>query len=123
MNAIFSFRIAALLLVPELAARAQVTFTASTGLNNAYVLLRQANDNYGGHRGQAMQQIRLALRELDLPLLPASGSSKREPQYISDGQLREAMLLLQECTVIISGRLVKHVNQAVDEINVALRVN
>jgi len=94
--------------------------SALTTLDDAYATLAQANHDYKGHRVQAMGQIKLAVKELGGKI---SGHGRgREPQGTSDAQLRAAQALLQQASAGLTGKPLKHVNKAVEQINVALTI-
>ena len=110
-----------LLLLLGLVSRGQAQ-TSSTliTLDDAYATLAQANHDYKGHRARAMKQIEAAVKELGGAI---SGKGKgHEPQGTSDAQLRAAQSLLQQTTSGLSGKALKHVNNAIAEINDALAV-
>ncbi len=91
-----------------------------TLLDDAYATLAQAKHDYKGHRVHAMKQIELALGEVGAKV---SGRGKnREPQGTSDAQLRAAQGLLQQVRGGLSGKGLKHVENAIAQINDALAV-
>lgn len=109
------------LLVLGLATRASAqTTSANTLLDEAYATLAQADHDYAGHRVRAMEQIKLALKELGSSV---SGTGKgHEPQATSDAQLRAALGLLQQAQSRLSGKPAKHVNRAIEQLNTALTI-
>ena len=110
-----------LLLLLGLVSRGQAQ-TSSTliTLDDAYATLAQANHDYKGHRARAMKQIEAAVKELGGAI---SGKGKgHEPQGTSDAQLRAAQSLLQQTAGGLSGKALKHVNNAIAEINDALAI-
>jgi hypothetical protein len=89
-------------------------------LDDAYATLAQAKHDYKGHRVRAMKQIDAALGEIGAKV---SGNGKNhEPQGTSDAQLRAAQSLLQEASAGLSGKALKHVNNAITQINDALSI-
>jgi hypothetical protein len=93
---------------------------ATALLDDAYATLAQAKHDYKGHRVKAMKQIELALGEVGAKV---SGKGKnREPQGTSDAQLRSAQGLLQQAKGGLSGKGLKHVENAIAQINDALAV-
>jgi hypothetical protein len=89
-------------------------------LDDAYATLAQAKHDYKGHRVKAMKQIELALGEVGAKV---SGKGKNhEPQGTSDAQLRAAQGLLQEAKGGLSGKGLKHVDNAIAQINDALAI-
>jgi hypothetical protein len=89
-------------------------------LRQAYVTLGQADHDYKGHRRAAMRQVEAAARFLGASL--GSEARNREPQGVSDDQLRAAQGLLQEAAAGLSGKPLKHVLAAERQINVALSI-
>jgi hypothetical protein len=91
-----------------------------TLLNDAYATLAQANHDYKGHRVRAMKQIEAALNVLGEKI---SGQGKgHEPQGTSDAQLRAAQVLLQQAGAGLTGKALKHVNEAASQISTALSI-
>jgi hypothetical protein len=89
-------------------------------LDDAYATLAQADHDYKGHRAKAMKQIELAVQELGGKI---SGHGKgHEPQGTSDAQLKAAQTLLQQTTSGFTGKALKHVNNAIAQINDALAI-
>jgi hypothetical protein len=125
MNNILSFRfptvLAALLLALGLVTRAQAQATGNVALlEQAYTALAQADHDYKGHRAKAMKHIEQAVNELGGKI---KGDGKgREPQATSDAQLRAAKGLLQQAVPNLSGKALRHVNNAIKEIDEALAV-
>jgi hypothetical protein len=92
-----------------------------TLLNDAYATLAQANHDYKGHRVRAMKQIEAALNVLGEKI---SGQGKgHEPQGTSDAQLRAAQVLLQQAGAGLTGKALKHVNEAASQISTALSIH
>jgi hypothetical protein len=113
--------LAALLLVFGLVTRSQAqTASPITTLDDAYATLVQANHDYKGHRVKAMKQIELAVQELGGKI---SGKGRgHEPQGTSDAQLRAAQALLQQAAGGLSKKALKHVNAAIEQLNIALSI-
>jgi hypothetical protein len=89
-------------------------------LNDAYATLVQANHDYKGHRVRAMKQIEAALNVLGEKI---SGQGRgHEPQSTSDAQLRAAQALLQQAGAGLTGKALKHVNEAASQISTALSI-
>ena len=98
-------------------ARAQ---SSTTLLEDAYATLGSAKHDYKGHRVKAMKQIEAAFDESGWKI---KGTGKNhEPQATSDAQLRSAESLLQQARGGLSAKAVKHVNDAIAQINDALEV-
>jgi len=99
--------------------------TAEAGmLRSAYLILATGDHDYKGHRVRAMHQIEDAARLLGMNL---SGDAKnRQPQPLSDAQLREAQGVLQSVLaasdVKSQKRVTKHITEAIDQINIALSI-
>ncbi len=112
--------LAILFLVFGLVTRGQAQTNNLTTLDDAYATLVHADHDYKGHRAKAMKQVELAVQELGGKI---SGHGKvREPQAASDAQLRSAEGLLQQASGGLSGKALKHVKDALKEINDALAV-
>ena len=116
----YSTLLAAILLAFGLVTRAQAQTSNITALDDAYATLAQGDHDYKGHRAKAMKQIKLAVGELGGVI---SGKGKgHEPQGTSDAQLKAAQGLLQQASAGLSGKALKHVTNAINEINDALAV-
>ncbi len=118
----YSTLLATLLLAFGLVTRGQAQ-TANpniTTLDDAYATLSQADHDYKGHRAKAMKQIELAVKELGGAI---SGKGKgHEAQGTSDAQLKAAQTMLQQVSTGLTGKSLKHVNNAITEITAALAV-
>jgi hypothetical protein len=89
-------------------------------LNKAYVLLSTADHDYKGHRMHAMRCIKAAARELGVTL---SGEGPGgESQGSSDSQLRSSLSLLQQAVTGLTGRPLRHVSEAIKQLNIALTI-
>lgn len=115
-----SILFAIILLVFGLVTRAQAQTTSSVLLNDAYATLAQAKHDYKGHRVRAMKQIEAALGELGGKI--SSTGRNREPQGTSDAQLRAAQGLLEQARAGLSGKALKHVEAAINQISIALSI-
>jgi hypothetical protein len=113
--------LATLLLVFGLVTRSHAQASgAFTLLDDAYATLAHADHDYKGHRVKAMKQIELAVQELGGKI---SGKGKgHEPQAASDAQLRAAQALLQQAAGGLSKKALKHVNAAIEQLNIALSI-
>jgi hypothetical protein len=125
MNNFTFFRSATLLAIVLLAfglvTRSQAQSTSSFALlDDAYATLAQAKHDYKGHRVRAMKQIEAALGELGGKI--SSKGRNHEPQGTSDAQLRAAQGLLQQASAGLSGKALKHVNEAINQISIALSI-
>ena len=89
-------------------------------LNQAYSLLSKADHDYKGHRIHAMHAIEAAARELGVKL--SGDGSGGENQGSSDSQLRSAQSLLQQAVTGLTGRPLKHVSEAIKQLNIALTI-
>jgi hypothetical protein len=93
-------------------------------LVHAYWLLRTSNQDYKGHRGAALHAVEAAGHELGLQL--KGGVPEREQQWKSDDQLKEAQRLLRDARDKLEEhdrtRVAEHVDNAVRDIDAALRV-
>jgi hypothetical protein len=93
-------------------------------LQNAYLILSTGDHDYKGHRVKAMHQIEAAAKLLGMNL---GGDAKdKQPQPLSDAKLREAQGLLQNvlgaAEVKDQKRVTKHINEAINQINIALSI-
>jgi hypothetical protein len=89
-------------------------------LVQAYTALEQADHDYKGHRVAAMKQIEAAGR---LEGVNVRGDGKgHEKQGISDNQLRNAQGLLQQALAGLSGKALRHVEKAQEQILIALSI-
>lgn len=93
-------------------------------MHRAYRILASGDHDYHGHRLAAMNQIRKAADLLGVDL---TGDDKdHEKQVLSDDRLREARGLLQNVLnaseVKRQKHISKHIELAIKEIDVALRV-
>jgi hypothetical protein len=93
-------------------------------LAHAYVLLKLANHNYGGHKGAAIKELEAAGHELGLDL--KARGSEHERQMKSDELLAEAGRILHETRDRLDAhdreRAAAHVNEAIHQVDMALRV-
>ncbi len=89
-------------------------------LVQAYTTLEHADHDYKGHRVAAMKHIEAAGKLLGVKV---RGDGKgHEKQGVSDAQLRTAQGLLQQARPGLSGKALKHVDKAMEELSVALRI-
>ena len=93
-------------------------------LIHAFRLLKTANHDYGGHRVKAMRQMETA--GADLGLVLTGELIVVERQWKSDAQLAEARRLLVHARDNLEARdrdrVAAHVQVAIEEIDLALRV-
>jgi hypothetical protein len=103
------------------AVAAAVPSTASLELlRDAYDLLYVADHDYKGHRARAMHQIEDAFRMYGAKL---RGQGKgKEVQRASDAQLREAQSKLEQSLGGLAGKPALHIQNAIKQLNIALRV-
>lgn len=99
-------------------ARAQ-SGNATILLDDAYATLAQAKHDYDGHRVHAMKQIELAIG-VEGGRVSGHGNA-RESQGTSDAQLRAAEGLLNEARGNVSKKGLRHVDHALEQLQVALR--
>ena len=112
-------RVATLILALMFVADVHAGSPADT-LRQAYGILSVADHDYKGHRVKAMKQIEAAAKLLGVDL-KGDGKS-REPQGTSDEQLRAAQALLQQARAGLSGKAQKHVDEAINQISIALKI-
>jgi hypothetical protein len=87
-------------------------------LVQAYTTLGQADHDYKGHRVAAMKQIEAAAKLLGVNV---RGEGRgHEKQVVSDAQLRTAQGLLQQAQSGLSGKPLRHVNKALQQLSIAL---
>lgn len=93
-------------------------------LRRAYRILATGDHDYKGHRVHAMHDVEGAGKLLGMDL--AGDLKDRTPQALSDDKLREAQGLISQvlgaAEVKDQKRVVKHLNEAVNQINTALSV-
>lgn len=93
-------------------------------LEQAYVILANANQDYNGHRVEAMKQIKEAAKIMGVKFHGEGNGHER--QRVSDAQLREAQALLEKASGELQAnkqeRPLKHVNAAIREVSEALKV-
>ena len=91
-------------------------------LVHAYVLLKHANHDYGGHRVKAMEHIEAAGKALNLRL--EGDAKEHERQWQSDQMLTEARQLLSHARGAFEAkdldRAAIHVDKAIAEIDSAI---
>jgi hypothetical protein len=123
MNQTIFFRVpallAALFLALGLVSHAAEQSANTIGLlDDAYATVSQGKHDYRGHRVRAMAQIKLAVEALGGSI---SGKGKaRESQMSSDLQLKAAVGLLQQAAPSLTGKPLKHVNHAIQQLVDAL---
>ena len=89
-------------------------------LIKAYSNLEMADHDYKGHRADAMREIEAAAKEIGINV---RGDGKgHERQGVSDEQLRIARGLLEEARGGLKGKPLNHVNKAISQIDVALKI-
>jgi hypothetical protein len=104
--------------------RAYAAETPREELIHAYRLLEKADHDYEGHRVSAMKEVEAAGKLLGITL--KGDLEKRETQWKSDKQLAEAHKLLRHAHGKLEAKDRElagvHVEAAVKELNVALKV-
>jgi hypothetical protein len=89
-------------------------------LVQAYTTLELADHDYKGHRVAAMKQIEAAAKLLGV-IVRGDGKA-HERQGVSDAQLRTAQGLLQQARSGLSGKPLKHVDRALQQLSIALSI-
>jgi len=93
-------------------------------LRRAYRTLATGDHDYRGHRVKAMHAVEAAAKLLGMEL--AGDLKDRTPQRMSDEKLREARgqitQVLEAAEVKGQKRVVKHLNTAIEHINIALSI-
>jgi hypothetical protein len=103
---------------------AMSNFSEAKALTRAYRILATGDHDYKGHRVKAMHQIEAAAKLLGVNL---RGDAKaRQKQALSDDKLRDARglleIVLNSAEVKAQPRVSKHISEAIDQINVALKI-
>jgi len=89
-------------------------------LRQAYLTLSMADHDYKGHRVEAMKQIEAAAKLLKADI---HGDGRgHEKQRVSDEQLRIARGMLEQTRPELRGKPLKHVDRAIKQINIALKI-
>jgi hypothetical protein len=89
-------------------------------LIQAYTTLEKADHDYKGHRADAMREIEAAGKLLGIRV---RGDGKgHEKQGVSDEQLRVAQGLLEQARGGLQGKALAHVNKAIQQISIALKI-
>ena len=89
-------------------------------LRQAYVTLSMADHDYKGHRVEAMKQIEAAAKLLRADI--RGDGRGHEKQGVSDEQLRIARGMLEQARAELGGKALKHVDRAIKQINIALKI-
>jgi mevalonate kinase len=89
-------------------------------LDQAYGLLASADHDYDGHRLNAMHKIEDAAKALGSKL--SGGGKGGEKQGTSDSQVKSAQSLLEQAVSGLKGKPHHHVEEAIRQLNVALKV-
>jgi hypothetical protein len=93
-------------------------------LQQAYAILAVGDHDYKGHRVRAMKAIEAACKLLGTDI---SGEGRgREPQPISDDQLRQVLSVLQQVRGSLAAsqpKVVKHLDVAINNISIALTIH
>lgn len=90
-------------------------------LRQAYITLSYGNHDYKGHRYYAMREIEAAANIMKFELRGDGPGFER--QRVSDDQLRDARLTLQQARGELKGRARRHVDKAIGEIDAALKAH
>jgi len=89
-------------------------------LIQAYATLEMADHDYKGHRVAAMKQIEAAGKLVSVNI---HGDGKvHEKQGVSDEQLRAAQGLLEQARAGLGGKALAHVNRAINQLSIALKI-
>jgi hypothetical protein len=95
-------------------------------LRQSYAILAVADHDYKGHRIAAMKAINAACKLLGTDL---SGEGRgHEKQAISDAQLQQVLATIQQVRNSLASagtqpRVVKHLDAAINQLNIALTVH
>jgi hypothetical protein len=88
-------------------------------LRRAYWLLEFTKDDYGGHKGKAIEEMKKAGHDMGIDL--HSESFPAEGQRVSDERLREAKHLLEDIVDPGHHHEHEHIWRAIQELDRALR--
>jgi len=93
-------------------------------LRDVYITLATGDHDYKGHRAAAMYQVKAAA---DLLGLDIGGDNRtRQPQVLSDDKMRESKAMIVQvmgaAEVKDQEKVVKHLQEAVHQINVGLGI-
>ena len=114
--------------------RAQAQSGGPLGLlESAHATLASADHDYNGHRVAAMWQVEAAAHELEGVKAGRHAElhyrtrhvrhvKSLEPQSVSDAKLRNAASLLQQAASGMSGKSLRHLNDALAQLNTALNI-
>lgn len=108
------------LLLGQTASIAQPRSGPAQLLRQSYVTLSYGNHDYNGHRYYAMREIEAAANILRFDLRGDGPGVER--QRLSDDQLRDARSMLVQARGELKGRARRHVDKAIKELNIALKV-
>jgi hypothetical protein len=89
-------------------------------LRQAYFSLLLADHDYNGHRIEALKEIETAAKLLKIEL--RGDGQGHERQGVSDEQLRAARSLLEQARGGLETQPRKHVEKAIKQIDVALKI-
>jgi hypothetical protein len=89
-------------------------------LRRAYITLSLADHDYKGHRVAAMKHIEAAAKMVGVDV--RGGGKGREKQGVSDAQLRAAQGLLEQARPGLPEKAQKHVDRALDQLSIALKI-
>jgi hypothetical protein len=101
-------------------------------LHHAKHLLEEADHDYDGHRARAVKDVSEAIHELSHGVKHhglKSGGKREEPkQSKSDEHLKEALVILKEAKTQLSEhehhkKALHHVEEAIRQLHVALKIN
>jgi hypothetical protein len=109
---------------PHTASGAQADSSEVQALRGAYMTLSIADHDYKGHRVRAMRALE---RACDLLGSDIRGDGKgKEPQAVSDAQLKESQAAIQKVRDGIAAgsqpKVVGHLDKAIKEIGIALTI-
>jgi hypothetical protein len=89
-------------------------------LRQAYRTLEQADHDYKGHRVAAMKHIEAAGKALGVNV--RGDGRGHEKQGVSDAQLAAAQGLLEQARAGLTGKPLRQVNKAINELSTALKI-
>jgi hypothetical protein len=137
-----SFASAQTVTTTPLPATGTVKHTALQSLRQAHKLLVNADHDYDGHRARAAEEVHKAIRELEgthraktvqsgvAPVVTTKPAKVKqpaihEPQAVSDGQLAQALTILQGVQTELTShhpKALANVKAAIGQINTALKL-
>ena len=116
----FAVVLATLALCAVPALRAGTPTTAGDRVREAYTRLAGVEQDYRGHRAAAMQELESTAKLMHLELETPDPAA--EPSLKPDREIVAARKALTEARPGVSGKALKHLNQAIRHLSSALKL-